>query len=130
LILLDTHMWYWWVGESPRLLAKYRDLIDLHAKDGLGLSIISVWEVAKKNQLGKLELDRPLKEWIEIALKFPNLQLLPLTREIVLDATALPDGFRSDPADEIIVATARVLGLPLLTADEKLCAYPQVTILR
>jgi PIN domain nuclease of toxin-antitoxin system len=53
-----------------------------------------------------------------------------LTREIVLDATALPDGFRSDPADEIIVATARVLGLPLLTADEKLCAYPRVTILR
>jgi PIN domain nuclease of toxin-antitoxin system len=112
------------------LLPKYRELIEAHRKDGLGLSIISVWEVAKKHQHGKLELDRPLTEWIAVALKFPNVELLPLTREIVLDATALPDGFRSDPADEIIVATARVLGLPLLTADEKLCAYPRVTILR
>jgi PIN domain nuclease of toxin-antitoxin system len=130
LILLDTHMWYWWVGDSPRLLARYREWIEAHRTDGLGLSIMSVWEVAKKNQLCKLELDRPLKEWIDVALKFPNLELLPLTREIVLDATSLPDGFRSDPADEIIVATARVLDLPLLTADEKLCAYPRVTILR
>lgn len=130
MILLDTHMWYWWVGDTPRLLPRYRELIEVHRKDGLGLSIISVWEVAKKHQLGKLELDRPLTEWIDVALKFPNVELLPLTREIVLDATALPDGFRSDPADEIIVATARVLGLPLLTADEKLSAYPRVTILR
>lgn len=130
MILLDTHIWYWWAAESPRLLVKYRDLIDAHRKDGLGLSIISVWEVAKKNQLGKLELDRPLAEWIDIALKFPNVELLPLTREIVLDATALPDGFRSDPADELIVATARVLNLPLLTADSKLCAYPHVTVLQ
>jgi hypothetical protein len=52
---------------------------------------------------------------------------LPISCEIVLDATALPDGFRSDPADELIVATARVLGLPLLTADQKLLDYPHVT---
>lgn len=96
MILLDTHMWYWWVGESPRLLAKFRDLIDSHREHGLGLSIISVWEVAKKHQLSKLELDRPLEEWIETALRFPNLELLPLTREIIVEATELPDGFRSD----------------------------------
>src|SRR6266508_6210526 len=107
LILLDTHMWYWWVGASPRLLDKYKALIEANQKDGLGLSIISVWEVAKKNRLGKLELDRPLGEWIDAALQVPNLEVLPLTREIILDATALPDGFRSDPADEMIVATAR-----------------------
>ncbi len=130
MILLDTHIWYWWVGESPRLLPKYRELIDAYRKDGLGLSLISIWEVAKKNQLGKLELDRPLAEWIDAALLFPNLELLPLTREIVLDATGLPAGFRSDPADELIVATARVLDLPLLTADEKLLDYAHVTHLK
>jgi PIN domain nuclease of toxin-antitoxin system len=112
------------------LLARYRELIEAHAKEGLGLSIISVWEVAKKTQLGKLELDRPLGDWLDAALKFPNLEVLPLTREIVLEAASLPDGFRSDPADEMIVATARVLPLPLLTADLKLCAYPHVTILQ
>ncbi len=129
MILLDTHIWYWWVGESPRLLDAHRALIDARRPEGLGLSIISVWEVAKKNQLGKLELDRPLAEWIDIALGFPNLILLPITREIVLDATALPNGFRSDPADELIVATSRVLGLPLLTMDQKLRDYSDVTLL-
>jgi PIN domain nuclease of toxin-antitoxin system len=129
-ILLDTHIWYWWVGESPRLHAKHRELIESHRQEGLGLSIISLWEVAKKNQLGKLELDRPLEEWVDAALKFPNLVLLPLTREIVLDATALPDGFRSDPADELIIATARVLSLPLLTAESKICDYSHVTLLQ
>ncbi len=123
MIRLDTHIWYWWVSESPRLPARCRELIDSRQQDGLGLSIISVWEVAKKNQLGKRELDRPLSEWIESALSFPNLELLQLTKEIVLEATCLPDGFRSDPADELIVATARVLGIPLLTADRKLCDY-------
>jgi len=130
LILLDTHIWYWWVGESPRLLDAQRALIDAHRPNGLGLSIISVWEVAKKNQLGKLELDRPLGEWINTALTFSNLVVLPISREIVLDATALPDGFRSDPADELIVATARVLGVPLLTADRKLLDYPHVALLK
>ena len=130
MILLDTHIWYWWVGESPRLLDAQRALIDAHRPNGLGLSIISVWEVAKKNQLGKLELDRPLGEWINTALTFSNLVVLPISREIVLDATALPDGFRSDPADELIVATARVLGVPLLTADRKLLDYPHVALLK
>ena len=46
MILLDTHIWYWWVGESPHLLSKYRELIDSYQQDGLGLSIISVWKVA------------------------------------------------------------------------------------
>lgn len=129
LILLDTHMWYWWVGDSPRLLRRHRELIEAHCLEGLGLSIISVWEVAKKHQLGKLELDRSLEDWLGAALIVPNLSLLPLSQEIIRDATALPGGFRSDPADELIVATARVLGLPLLTADKKLLDYAGVNIL-
>ena len=129
MILLDTHMWFWWAGASPRLTAKHRLVIEANVAAGLGLSIISCWEVAKKNQLGKLELDRPLGAWMEAALALRGVILLPLSREIVLDAAALPGGFRSDPADELILATARVLGIPLLTADQKLRDYPNVKIL-
>jgi PIN domain nuclease of toxin-antitoxin system len=112
-------MWYWWV----------RQLIEFHRPNGLALSIISVWEVAKKHALGKLELDRALSDWLDIALKAPNLAVLPLSKEIIVDATSLPEHFRSDPADELILATSRVLGVPLLTADRKLADYPHVTVL-
>lgn len=129
MILLDTHIWYWWASESPRLSEDHRKLIEARRAEGLGLSIISLWEVAKKNRLGKLELDRPLEDWIDAALTFPDLSLLPITREVVLESTSLPGGFKSDPADEIIVATARLLNAPLITADQKLLEYGHVPLL-
>jgi PIN domain nuclease of toxin-antitoxin system len=129
LILLDTHIWYWWVSGHSRLTPQMRGHIEGSVDAGLGLSIVSCWEVAKKCSLGKLALDRPVDQWLADALQVPGLRLLPLTVEIVLDATALPDGFRSDPADELIVATARVLKVPLLTADARLLAYSHVPTL-
>jgi PIN domain nuclease of toxin-antitoxin system len=125
-IILDTHMWYWWVGQSDRLTPAYREIIESNLDDGLGLSVISCWEVAKKHQLGKLELDRPVDEWMPFALAHPGLALLPLSLEIVMDSTSLPGGFRGDPADEIIVATSRVQDAALLTADAKLIDYTHV----
>ena len=122
-IVLDTHMWYWWVGQSDRLTPRYRELIDEHRDEGLGVSVISCWEVAKKNALGKLELDRSIDEWMPLALQTDGVRLLSLTAEIVVESTRLPGDFRSDPADEMIVATARVHNVPLLTADRKILDY-------
>jgi PIN domain nuclease of toxin-antitoxin system len=104
--------------------------IESNLDGGLGLSIISCWEVAKKYQLGKLELDRPLNEWMPLALASPGLTLLPLSIDVVMDSTALPGGFRGDPADEIIAATSRVHQSPLLTADAKLIEYGHVDTLQ
>lgn len=53
MIVLDTHMWYWWVGQSDRLTPLYRELIDEHRDEGLGVSVISCWEVAKKKMLSE-----------------------------------------------------------------------------
>lgn len=127
MILLDTHMWLWWVTNSPRLRPRDRELIETHLSDGLGVSEISVWEIAKKHGLGKLGLNQPIDEWLETAMAYPGIQLLPLTLNVLIEATRLPGGFRSDPGDEIIVATSRVLVVPLLTADEKLLNYAHVT---
>jgi PIN domain nuclease of toxin-antitoxin system len=91
-----------------------------------GVSIISCWEVAKKVEIGKLELDRPVAEWIETALTYEGFRLLDLSPAIVVESTQLPQPFHRDPADQMIVATARVLGLPLVTSDQRLIDYPHV----
>lgn len=128
MIVLDTHYWYWWVGESARLSAADREFIEAHVAEGLAVSAISCWEIAKKSQLGKLELDRPVDQWLALALAYPGVELVALSLEIICESTRLPGGFRSDPADELIVATSRILDVPLLTDDEAVRSYPYVKL--
>ena len=92
------------------------------------MSVISCWEVAKLVQYGKLDLDRPVSEWIDSALVRPGLELLPLTPAIAVESTQLPEPFHRDPADQMIVATARFLRIPLLTEDSKILDYPHVQL--
>lgn len=126
MILLDTHIWVWWAGDVPRLTASQRRLLREHEADGLGVSILSCWEVAKKASLKKLVLDRPVAQWIDEALELPGVRLVALSPRIVVEAAQLPQPFHRDPVDELLVATARILGCPLLTADEKVLNYPHV----
>jgi PIN domain nuclease of toxin-antitoxin system len=128
MILLDTHILIWWIDNSPRLTQRHRQIIHEQQDDGLGISIYSCWEIAKLVEYGKLELKFPIEDWLEIALSHPDLQLIDLTIPIIIKSTQLP-GFHKDPADQIIVATSMILGIPLLTADEKIIAYPDVTTL-
>jgi PIN domain nuclease of toxin-antitoxin system len=130
LILLDTHIWVWWVSGANDLSPRLRELIDQNLADGLDLSVISCWEVAKLVEKLRLALDQPTLDWIATALRYPSVTLLPLTPEIAVESTTLPGVFHSDPADQIIVATARTLGLPLLTADNKILNYAHVVSLR
>jgi len=95
--------------------------------EDLGLSIFSLWEAAKKYQKGKLPLPMELKEWMRAALT-DSLILLPLTLEIIVESTRLSDFPVNDPADQLIVATARVHNLTLLTADTKLKNYRHARI--
>lgn len=127
MIVLDTHIWIWWASELPDLKPRHRELLEANRGGGLGVSVISIWEISKKYQLGKLGLDRPFDEWLKVALVLPDLRLLELSHDILVESTRLPNDFRSDPADEIIVATARMLNVPLLTADRKLMDYEHVT---
>jgi PIN domain nuclease of toxin-antitoxin system len=128
MILLDTHIFIWWIDDSPRLSQRHRQIIQERQDDGLGISIYSCWEIAKLVEYGKLELKFSIEDWLEIALSHPNLQSIDLTIPIIIKSTQLP-GFHKDPADQIIVATSIILGIPLLTADEKIIAYHDVTTL-
>jgi len=128
MIILDTHIWIWWVDNNQRLTRRHRDWIQEYQSQGLGISIISCWEVAKLIENNRLLLSRSVSEWLETALTYPGVQLINLTLPIVIDSTQLR-GFHRDPFDQIIVATARICGCPLLTADAKIIAYPDVQTL-
>ncbi len=129
MIVLDTHIWVWWVQDDARLTRKHREWLQEYESQGLGVSIISCWEVAKLVEYNRLILPHGVDEWLESALAYPGVQLLNLTLPIVVESTKLI-GFHRDPSDQIIVATARVFGCPLLTADTKILNYPDVHTLQ
>lgn len=119
MILLDTHAWIWWAAETPRRLSA-RARRAIAESPSVGVSAISAWEVAMLVAKGRLELDRDVLVWIRQALSLPRVTLVPLTPEIAVRSTRLGDGFPGDPADRILVGTARELGAQLVTKDRTL----------
>jgi PIN domain nuclease of toxin-antitoxin system len=86
-ILLDTHIWVWWVSRPDRLQPRHRELLERGADRVFGVSVISCWEVAKLVEYGRLKLDRAVGLWIESALAEPGVSLLHLHPQIVVEST-------------------------------------------
>ena len=126
MIVLDTHVWVWWVNDNDRLTPAQHDALRQGETDGIGVSAISCWEVAKLVEIGRLELDRPVLDWLREALRYPGVRLLDLTPEIAVASTAWPGDFHRDPADQLIVATARLNDWSLVTSDRAIVDYPHV----
>lgn len=128
MIVLDSHVWLWWVAEPQRLSQRAREAID--RTERLGVATISCWEVAMLAEAGRIELDRAIEAWIEQALADPRTQSLPLTSAVAVRAALLGrEEFDGDPADRIIYATARDAGASLITRDRALRAFdPRGTI--
>jgi PIN domain nuclease of toxin-antitoxin system len=126
MIVLDTHIWIWWVHDDPALPASTRTLLDFSEETGMAVSAISCWEIAKLVEHGRLTLPCPVRDWLEQALSYPGIRLIELSPRICVESTELPGEFHRDPADQIIVATARVLDAPLVTVDGKILQYPHV----
>jgi PIN domain nuclease of toxin-antitoxin system len=125
MIILDTHIWIWWVDENPKLSSQNLEIIQANRGNGLGISIISCWEVAKLVEKGRLSFECSVEEWLELALGYPGVELLDLNLSIILQSTRLT-GFHNDPADQIIVATAKVYNTSLLTQDQKILDYADI----
>ena len=120
-LLLDTHVLLWWTGGVKGLSrAQHRALSTVGADAPAHVSDITLWEIATLCSLGRVRLDLPLREWMERAVAPPRVELHPVTPAIAAEVAALPDSFHRDPADRIIVATARVLGATLLTRDQQI----------
>ena len=128
MIVLDTHIWVWWVHGDPALPASIRAQLDSSEPTGIAVSAISCWEVAKLAERGRLTLPCPVLEWLQQALSYPGVRLIELSPRISAESAQLPGEFHRDPADQIIVATARVLDVPLVTMDSKILGYPHVRL--
>jgi PIN domain nuclease of toxin-antitoxin system len=125
--LLDTHVWVWWNVAPDRLSRKVSALMsDPGQYDELLLSAISLWEFCKLLEKGRLGINASAPEWMREALDMPKLRVAPLTPAVVYQSTVLPGTFHDDPADQIIVATARELEAVLITKDERIRKYPHV----
>jgi PIN domain nuclease of toxin-antitoxin system len=127
MILLDTHVWIWLNTAPEKIPPPATEAIEsVSGQDRAALSAISVWETAKLVEKGRLRLATDISTWVRDALDDPALRLLPLTPEIAVESTRLPGGFHPDPADQILVATARSVSATLITSDTRLLSYPHV----
>ena len=124
-LVLDTHVWIWAVeGMTAKLGDAAVTAIEQAARASvLAVSAISVWEIAMLVKRQRLTLAAPVSAWIEASLRPPGARIIPVGAAIALDSTQLPDfDHHQDPADRIIVATARRYGT-LITCDESLLTW-------
>lgn len=124
MIILDTHAWIWYVTESDKIsknaLNKIKDT------EICGVSAISCWEVAMLISKGRLKLNLNTKEWINKALNYNKIELIPLSPDISITSTELDKSFHNDPANRIITATALVFDCELITKDKKISNFSEV----
>lgn len=129
MIVLDTHALVWWADGSQELSMRARREIDRAAKAAdLFASSISVWEIGMLVAKRRLELTIPASEWIKRCEALPFLTFVPVDNAIAIASTSLSGRPPTDPADRIIIATARARGAKIVTKDEAIRSYEVPTI--
>ena len=127
MIVLDTHVWLWWISEPTKLSASAAAAIEQAVvESSIVISSISTWEVAMLVEKGRLELSVDVRDWVRKSESLPFIHFAAMDNTIALRSVSLPGSFHADPADRIIVATALTMGLPLVSKDDKIRTYPHV----
>jgi PIN domain nuclease of toxin-antitoxin system len=123
-LLLDTHVWIWLsIEKEESLSVKARRSIQQAAHRWI--SAISCWELAKLVEKGRISFSIPTPRWIQRSLAECGIYVAELSPEIAVESTQL-QGFHRDPADQIIVATSRIRGIPLVTSDQTILNFVNV----
>ena len=126
-IVLDTMAWIWWVSAPEKLSRRAAREIESASRSGsAAVSSFSVWELSMLVARGRLRFTLDLGEWLAECEKLPGVRFVPVSNAIALASVNLPGAFHADPADRIIVATARHLGAGIVTNDRKIRGYPHV----
>lgn len=128
--LLDTHVAVWWLTDDRRLTRAHARVLERAERSGtpVGLSAISLWEIAKLVERRRIELDQTIDESLAELDAHPGFTVLPLSARIAVESTRLGARFPSEPVDQIIAATARCHALTLLTVDERIIESGAVAV--
>jgi PIN domain nuclease of toxin-antitoxin system len=126
-LLLDTHVWIWLMNGTPGKLspATLRRIQTAAGKGRVFISAISVWEVATLEARGRITLSMDCRAWVDRALAAPGIQFAAMTPDIAVDSARLPGVIHGDPADRILIATARALNSSLVTRDDQILSYSE-----
>ena len=128
MIVLDTHVLLWWLGPGGSKLSSIAaGRIETELQQGeVMASSISAWEIAMLVEKGRLDLSVDIVDWLDAAAEVQRFRFVPVDNRVAVESNRLPGAMHPDPADRIIVALARELGAPLVTADAKILRYPHV----
>lgn len=126
MLLFDTHAWWWVINEPERLSQDAYELVSGTPTDQRAIASISIWEFAMMVSRGQIRLRVSPEEWLDHATYRTGITVCNLTPRIALESCNLPGKFNKDPADRIIVATARIHKLKLITKDQNIIDYPSV----
>jgi len=119
-MLLDTHVWIWWLSGGGNLSAAEYEAIELSAEtESPKLSAISLWEVQMLYSLRRLSFHLPFESWLLEATSPDVVRVLPIDMPVILELNRMPP-MHGDPADRLVVATARAHDLPLATRDRRI----------
>jgi PIN domain nuclease of toxin-antitoxin system len=129
MILLDTHTWIWSHSATKLLSDDVKKRIKETIADQRAIASISIWEFAMMVVKGRINVKIDPKLWLDNAIKKSGIKVIELSPEIAMESCNLPGDFHKDPADQIIVATARIHNLTLLTKDQKILQYRHVKAL-
>jgi PIN domain nuclease of toxin-antitoxin system len=127
MIVIDTHTLLWWVsGDKQLSKVAAKAIKEALTKSEVIISSMTIWEISMLIEKNRISLSMDIESWTKEVTEIKGVRFIPVDNEIGIKSTKLPGEFHKDPADRIIVATARKLAVPLVTVDEKIIQYPHV----
>ncbi|TGM97392.1 type II toxin-antitoxin system VapC family toxin [Leptospira dzoumogneensis] len=129
MVLLDTHIWIWWVSGSDQLKPAERQILDCLSEPP-AIAAVSLWELSLLFQLDRISLNLPIFEWLDLATRPSLVQIIDCSPEVAKELIKLPTDMHRDPADRMILATAKANDLDLITRDKILDRFAKMDSLR
>lgn len=121
MVLLDTHIWIWWLGGNDELSDHERDELDyLASKRQIAIAAISLWEAQMRIARGRISVTLPFEQWIREAARPDLVTIIPIDTNVAIALQELPENFHGDPADRLILASALSRNYELATRDRAL----------
>lgn len=126
MIIVDTHILLWWKLDDDSLQTEYKAILEDSSTEMIGISAVSLMEIICLYDRQRINLPEVPYSWIAGVMTEPKIAVIPISAQIAIDAFRLPGDFHKDPADRIIVASARILNCPILSQDAKILNYSHV----